>query len=738
MPSSPKRPSTSILGTLLIVLIAGLLACVPATAAAATAFSEPEDYPTVARFDVVAEDLDHDGDDDLVSAGNGEVAVRLSDGEGGFGDGTSFPILPSDDVWLEVGDLNGDGHADAIASPRVRRKVVVLYGDGNGGFGPAVEVASTTGWGNVAIGDFGGDAAADIVALNHSAGSFETFVQESDGTFTPAATVEVGGGFRHALAVADLNSDGRTDVVTANGETDDVSIVLQADGGFAAPVRHDVGDYPRDVELADIDGEAGLDIVTADWLSGSVSVLSSTGAGQFAESVSHGIGAEFGPTGIAVEDLDHDGDQDLVTALSSHLEVVVLIAEADGSFSPFPAGRVYRLHQNGRVATGHFDQDGEVDLALPTVPIDENEEQDPSPPVGAVSVMFGDLLHLDTHWLDWGNRMAGDSISWNIRVRNASVQPVGLGAIGFVGSAGPFWADAGGCGATLAVNQSCQLAVGFNPVSVAEATDHEALLEVPGDGSTGPRYVFLAGTSWPASAVFPPLIGGNEQVGRSTSRLSFSTLPGTPSAPQSVIFTNRTDRPLNVRSTSVTGAFVVQADTCANTLLQPEASCTVTLFFRPSAMGRTSRGLLRIGVAQAPSVSLFGIAEIPRPPISYDRVPGDLKRLARSVRRLVRGGPSRVLRMPVFTAPAHGTLSFRLYTRRSGERIPFARASRRAFQARQYRLPFRLSKRARKFLRRASPTRATAVVTFDPAGAQAPFVSTQRLLVPAPRAAKPR
>jgi hypothetical protein len=118
-----------------------------------------------------------------------------------------------------------------------------------------------------------------------------------------------------SVAVADLDDDTLPDLVTANADSDDVSVLLgNGDGTFqpAPSSPFAVGDDPLSVAVADLDGDTIPDLVTANLASDDVSVLLGNGDGTFQAATSFAVGTS--PGSVAVADLDGDTLPDLVTA----------------------------------------------------------------------------------------------------------------------------------------------------------------------------------------------------------------------------------------------------------------------------------------------------------------------------------------------------------------------------------------------------------------------------------------
>src|SRR5262249_48957562 len=156
--------------------------------------------------------------------------------------------------------FNGDGKLDLVTANVQDDSVSVLLGKGDGTFQKAVAYAAGTLPVGVAVADFNKDGRPDLVVSNAGlvedahAGAGNILLNQGDGTF--GAPVRFGAGATtSALAVGDMNHDGRADLVTVNGGNNTVSVRLSnGDGTFDDLVpTYPTGPNPTSVAVGDFD-----------------------------------------------------------------------------------------------------------------------------------------------------------------------------------------------------------------------------------------------------------------------------------------------------------------------------------------------------------------------------------------------------------------------------------------------------------------------------------------------------
>ncbi|MEO6771416.1 MAG: VCBS repeat-containing protein [Kofleriaceae bacterium] len=280
--------------------------------------------------DLAVADVDGDGKPDIVLAGTdaGDLEVYLDTTDPGsptpgfaLPSGVLSGLTPSRVV---LADLNGDGKPEMIA--------------GESGTTLSIVVNTTTQPGQVAF------------AAGRPQPMFGTDVQ--------------------AIAAGDLNGDGKLDLATSDTSQNLVHEALNQTTvddptmiAFSAVSTTASGALPADLALADCDGDGVLDTVVADQNEAQVQVI--LGATQSSDTMpyfgSRRSAALQGPYRLAITDLDHDGDPDVLVTTKSKPLVAVLTNDGHGQMGVATPATTY---PTVAVAVLDLDGDGFMDFVV--------------------------------------------------------------------------------------------------------------------------------------------------------------------------------------------------------------------------------------------------------------------------------------------------------------------------------------------------------------------------------------
>jgi len=282
---------------------------------------------------------------------------------------------------VAIVDVNHDGKPDILVADTASETLTVLLGDGSGHFRPAPGAACPTGRApnDIAVGDFNNDGNIDLVIANTETPNLTILLGDGKGGFKPAPHspfATTSHPHVHGVAVADFNSDGKLDVVTDSWGNNQI-IMLFGDGAGALELpgrRFDTGRRPyQRLRTADLNRDGKADVITTDLDQNAVSILLGDGKGGLHDAPGSPFVAGIYPWAVAVDDLNGDGNADLVILPYARditdpkqLVATILLGDGKGGFAARRGSAPSLVGCEGpdRVATGDLNGDGLRDIAV--------------------------------------------------------------------------------------------------------------------------------------------------------------------------------------------------------------------------------------------------------------------------------------------------------------------------------------------------------------------------------------
>lgn len=219
---------------------------------------------------------------------------------------------------------------------------------------------------SAATGDLNGDGISDLVVANGVGSSVSILFGTGDQTlFAPAEEIGVGRNPQSVL-VADVDEDGFLDIITSNEDEGTVTVLFNLGDGLEFS-RQDldvggVGERPYTVQVADFNNDGAQDIAVANSIAERVGILFfDPELGDFAPFVNLEVGSGARkPRALALFDAEGDGDIDIATANQNSNNVTILLNSGDGSFTPVDNYAVG--NDPFSIAAVDLDGDGDIDL----------------------------------------------------------------------------------------------------------------------------------------------------------------------------------------------------------------------------------------------------------------------------------------------------------------------------------------------------------------------------------------
>ncbi len=343
--------------------------------------SVPVQSDDITKF-LAIDDLDGDGMIDLVVGDGGSlnlsntpITIFRNKSQPSLFSFETGEVYKIDIGTYLLADLDNDGKKDIISIKQ--NNISILKNKsvpGDISFTPKVSVAGSmlASPGNTAVSDIDGDGKPDLV-IAYSASDKVVILRNTStaSAFSFDAALVYTAGFNPtAPCLADIDGDGKLDMSVTNANDNNVSVFRNTSTtgaiSFASKVNFTTGVNPQALYAADLNADGKQDLIVANKTSQTISFLENTSAtGTISFASKSDFTTTNAPTKISVNDMDGDGKPDLVIANSSlNTAVDVFLNNSTGNSFSLETRQTVNTKSAPLydMATGDLDGDKKIDI----------------------------------------------------------------------------------------------------------------------------------------------------------------------------------------------------------------------------------------------------------------------------------------------------------------------------------------------------------------------------------------
>ena len=331
--------------------------------------TDEDSYP----YFVITGDVNNDYllDIVVVSLGVHHIKIFRGNGDGSFKEGE---VYSTDEIsqphMAALHDLNSDGNLDITVCNNRTANVAIFWGYGNGTFtnniSPLAEIDYHPQC--FGVGDFNGDNILDIAVPNSNSNTLAILLGYGNGSFQHPLITTIGNTSIHCITIGDVNSDHQTDIVYTDYVFLHVGVLLGNGNGTFGPVtKYFVprGSQPQHVTLGHYDNDTFLDIAVSSVVDRSVTVFMGIGDGSFGMRIKLSQGYfGFQPMFALFADLDRNNQQEIITVNYGYQSMSVIHVEYVADFLNESAYSTGSGPHPSSVVVQDLNNDGQSDLVI--------------------------------------------------------------------------------------------------------------------------------------------------------------------------------------------------------------------------------------------------------------------------------------------------------------------------------------------------------------------------------------